>query len=67
MAAPSTTGRAAPAVTTDATSNGSATPGEPTVAIPESLRFTARGVGGGTIDMAQYAGRPVVLWFWAPG
>ena len=25
------------------------------------------GVGGGSVDMVQYAGRPVVLWFWAPG
>jgi hypothetical protein len=34
--------------------------------IPESLAFTAPRVGGGTIDMAQYAGTPVLLWFWAP-
>lgn len=34
---------------------------------PETLRFSAPGVGGTTIDFAQYAGTPVVLWFWAPG
>ena len=23
-------------------------------------------VGGGEFDLSQYAGRPVLLWFWAP-
>ncbi len=35
-------------------------------AVPDSLAFTAPRVGGGTIDLAQYAGTPVLLWFWAP-
>lgn len=35
-------------------------------AVPESLAFTAPRVGGGTIDMADFAGKPVLLWFWAP-
>ena len=34
--------------------------------VPESLAFTAPRVGGGVIDMAQYAGTPVLVWFWAP-
>jgi hypothetical protein len=34
--------------------------------VPESLAFSAPRVGGGTIDMADYAGKPVLLWFWAP-
>ena len=34
--------------------------------VPESLAFTASRVGGGTINMADFAGKPVVLWFWAP-
>jgi hypothetical protein len=38
-----------------------------TAAAPETLRFSAAGVGGTTIDFAQFAGTPVVLWFWAPG
>jgi hypothetical protein len=33
---------------------------------PEALRFTAPLVGGGEVDLAGYAGRPVLLWFWAP-
>ena len=35
-------------------------------AVPQSLAFSAPRVGGGTIDMAAYAGQPVLLWFWAP-
>jgi hypothetical protein len=34
--------------------------------VPASLAFSAPRVGGGTLDMAQYAGKPVLLWFWAP-
>jgi hypothetical protein len=36
------------------------------VAVPASLAFTAPRVGGGTVDLAAYAGKPVLLWFWAP-
>ena len=35
-------------------------------AVPESLAFSAPRVGGGTVDMSDYAGKPVLLWFWAP-
>jgi hypothetical protein len=41
-------------------------PAASTTAVPESLAFTAPLVGGGTLDMATYAGTPVLLWFWAP-
>ena len=34
--------------------------------VPDSLAFTAPRVGGGTINMADFAGKPVLLWFWAP-
>jgi thiol-disulfide isomerase/thioredoxin len=34
--------------------------------VPESLRFTATTVGGESFDGATLAGRPVLLWFWAP-
>ena len=30
------------------------------------LEFTADLVGGGQFDGADYADRPVVLWFWGP-
>lgn len=55
------------------TSSGPATvgstPGSQTAASPvvdERLRFTARTVAGGDFDGASLAGRPAVLWFWAP-
>jgi hypothetical protein len=34
--------------------------------VPESLAFSAPRVGGGTVDLSDYAGTPVLLWFWAP-
>ena len=34
--------------------------------VPEALRFRAARVGGGEIDMSTLAGKPVVMWFWAP-
>ena len=39
---------------------------EAPVAVPAALNFTAPLVGGGEIEMGQFAGRPVLLWFWAP-
>jgi hypothetical protein len=33
---------------------------------PGLLDFTARALGGGTIDAGSYAGGHVVLWMWAP-
>ena len=33
---------------------------------PAALQLTAPLVGGGTIDLTQYAGSTVALWFWAP-
>jgi len=41
-------------------------PEEPTVAVPALLDFTAPAVGGGTVEGADHAGKPVALWFWAP-
>ena len=37
-----------------------------TAAAPAALQFSAPSVGGGAIDFTQFAGKPVVLWFWAP-
>jgi len=36
-----------------------------TVAV-EALEFSAPLIGGGDIDMRDYAGSAVALWFWAP-
>lgn len=34
--------------------------------VPRELRFTAPRLGGGQIRGAEYAGRDVAVWFWAP-
>ncbi len=34
--------------------------------VPEALKFSAPLVGGGDIELSTLAGRPVLLWFWAP-
>ena len=34
--------------------------------VPDVLRFTGTTLGGAAFDAAQLAGKPVVLWFWAP-
>jgi hypothetical protein len=33
---------------------------------PDALQLTAPLVGGGTVDLTEYAGTTVALWFWAP-
>ncbi len=39
---------------------------EPDVVVPDALDFEATTVGGDAFEGASVAGRPVVLWFWAP-
>ena len=39
---------------------------EPPHEVPDELRFTAPRLGGGMIDGAGYAGKDLVIWFWAP-
>jgi hypothetical protein len=41
-------------------------PSAPIEGVPDALRFRAPRVGGGEIDMSTLAGKPVVMWFWAP-
>ncbi|MET7946505.1 redoxin family protein [Micromonospora sp. NPDC005324] len=50
------------------TPTGTATGGPPAapVQVPAVLRFTGTTLGGAAFDAAQLAGKPVVLWFWAP-
>jgi thiol-disulfide isomerase/thioredoxin len=35
-------------------------------AVPDTLTFTARTIDGQPFDAASLAGRPTLLWFWAP-
>ncbi|WP_328426830.1 redoxin family protein [Micromonospora sp. NBC_00389] len=59
----------APASTTSPGAPASAPAIAPTAAparVPDTLRFTGTTLAGTAFDAAQLAGRPVVLWFWAP-
>lgn len=60
--APST---AFPPTSTSASTPATA-PTQPAVAAPEQLRFTAKTVAGAELSGESLAGKPVVLWFWAP-
>lgn len=46
----------------DTTARPAAGPAE----VPDVLDFTVAGVDGAQIAGADYAGRDVALWFWAP-
>lgn len=43
-----------------------ATSGQEPLPVPDILRFTAQTVAGNQFDGTSLAGRPTVLWFWAP-
>ncbi|GAB2958263.1 hypothetical protein GCM10023080_017510 [Streptomyces pseudoechinosporeus] len=52
--------------TSSPASGSSAEAGAGTAAVPEALRFTGTTVDGKPFDAATLAGKPTVLWFWAP-
>ncbi|MGW5672948.1 TlpA family protein disulfide reductase [Micromonospora sp. NPDC003776] len=58
--------RAAPVEAVAAASPAAAPAPVPPARVPETLRFTARTLDGTDFSAAALAGRPVVLWFWAP-
>jgi thiol-disulfide isomerase/thioredoxin len=62
--APASTGAAPTPTGTPATPSGGP-PASP-AQVPDVLRFTGTTLTGAAFDAAQFAGRPVVLWFWAP-
>ena len=47
---------------------GDATAGGGTDSVPEAdlLSFEAETIGGETVDVSDYAGSDLVIWFWAP-
>ncbi|MER6999196.1 redoxin domain-containing protein [Streptomyces sp. NPDC000410] len=47
-------------------SNGSSGAGSDGAKVPEALDFTATTVDGKPFDAKTLAGKPTVLWFWAP-
>jgi thiol-disulfide isomerase/thioredoxin len=58
-AAPPKTGKPA------SSSAAPSAPGAPAV-VPDSLKFAGTTLDGKPFDATKLAGRPVVLWFWAP-
>ncbi len=58
--------------TTSGPAAGTTEPGVPSGAasakraVPPTLAFTAKTLDGADFDAASLAGKPVVLWFWAP-
>ncbi|WP_194821119.1 TlpA disulfide reductase family protein [Micromonospora sp. S-DT3-3-22] len=56
----------ATASTSAAPSSVATTPTGAPAVVPDALRFTARTLDGTAFSAADLAGRPVVLWFWAP-
>lgn len=60
--APAPTGAPSPSAAPPTTEPPTETP----VAVPEALNFSARLLDGSEIELGAYAGRPVLLWFWAP-
>ncbi|MDX8050739.1 redoxin domain-containing protein [Lentzea sp. BCCO 10_0798] len=56
----------APPATSSASTVPSSSGTSAVAAAPEQLKFTAKTVDGKDISGADLAGKPVVLWFWAP-
>jgi thiol-disulfide isomerase/thioredoxin len=63
-AAPAPASEAAP-VTSAGTPAASAEPAKPAVT-PKSLKFSGTTLAGAAFDAASLAGKPALLWFWAP-
>jgi hypothetical protein len=57
---------AAPSGTAAPEAPGPSTATESDVVVPDALQISAPLVGGGEIELGALAGRPVLLWFWAP-
>ena len=67
VAAPATTTEpAAPTTASPVSDTDSEATSGSTPAVPAALQFSAPLVGGGDIELGALAGRPVLLWFWAP-
>ncbi len=55
----------APAPPSSPAATVATTPAQPP-AVPATLRFTGRTLDGRDFDASTLAGRPAILWFWAP-
>lgn len=54
------------ATTTSAGGAAPTAPSTPAATVPDQLRFTAKTVEGADFSGETLAGKPAVLWFWAP-
>ena len=66
---PNSSGSSADPSSTDSSTDSSSESSGPSSAsgsVPAELEFRARTVAGEAFDGATLAGRPTVLWFWAP-
>jgi len=59
-------GCAAEAETPRATPITAVSPPAEKPAVPATLRFTGKTLDGASFDAATMAGKPTILWFWAP-
>lgn len=66
VAAPATTSAPGPTVTTALPAPLAPSDSGQPVDVPVALQFKAPLIGGGDIELTTLAGRPVLLWFWAP-
>jgi thiol-disulfide isomerase/thioredoxin len=57
---------ASPSAATPSTSASARTPGPAVTKVPAALRFTSTTVDGKRFEGSSLAGKPVLLWFWAP-
>ena len=64
-ASPSPSAASSPATSRSAQPSGEA-PSETPREVPATLRFRGSKVDGGDFDGATLAGKPALLWFWAP-
>ncbi|MBG0851517.1 redoxin domain-containing protein [Streptomyces spinoverrucosus] len=62
----SSSGAAAAASPSASDSSAAGRDGSGSAAVPEALQFTGMTVDGKPFDAATLAGKPTVLWFWAP-
>jgi thiol-disulfide isomerase/thioredoxin len=62
---PRTSAPIAPALAPSGTPASGAAGAAPAV-VPAALRFTGKTLDGASFDAATLAGKPAILWFWAP-
>ncbi|MDG4756681.1 redoxin domain-containing protein [Micromonospora sp. WMMD710] len=65
-ATPNPTGTPAAGPSGTAAAGPTGSPSAMPARVPDTLRFTGTTLTGAAFDAANLAGRPVVLWFWAP-